>query len=121
MRLHKEASDALVQIKVKDITKNLQNIHHSLLNNFIKLLKIPSGYILIKVTNMRGYKELLNSILNSTESRSQMMVNYLRNVFNMLAIQLFVLETLFNTFRQKGVRLILFLHLTSLINQLSSV
>lgn len=50
---------------------------------------------------MSEYRELFNYILNSTETRWQMMVNYLRDTSNMLAIQIFVSETLFNTFRLK--------------------
>ena len=50
---------------------------------------------------MREYRELFNYILNSTETRWQMMVNYLRDASNMLAIQIFVLETPFNPFRLK--------------------
>lgn len=64
--LHKEAFGALVQIKVKDITKNLQNIHHSLLKNLIELRKNPSDHTLKRVNNIREYKELVNNFKNST-------------------------------------------------------
>ena len=86
MRLHKEAFDALVQLRVDNITKNFQNIDHRLLTNLITLRESPSDKTLEQVTNMKEYKELVNNILSTTGTRSMMTVNYLKDVSNMLAI-----------------------------------
>ena len=84
MQLNK-AFNAHVQIKVEGITKNFQNIDHSPLDNLIEVQGNPSDFILERVTGMREYKELVNDILNATGTRSQMMVNYMKDVFNMQA------------------------------------
>ena len=83
MRLHEEGFDALVQRRVEGITNKLELTHPDLLRNLSELRQRSSSKALAHVTIMKEYKELLQSI---TRMRSQMMVNYLKDVSNILAI-----------------------------------
>ena len=83
MRLHEEGFDALVQRRVEDITNKLELTHPDLLRNLSEFRQRPSSKALAHVTIMKEYKQLLQSI---TRMRSQMMVNYLKDVSNILAI-----------------------------------
>ena len=57
---------------------------HRFLENHIKLRENLYNCASERVTNVREYKELVNEILHETGKRSQMMVNYLKHVFNIL-------------------------------------
>ena len=86
MCLHKDGFDALVHRGVEDITNKSELIHPDLLRNPSKLRQRPSSKALEYVTNMKEYKELVTTILSTTETRSQMVVNYLKDVSSMLVI-----------------------------------
>ena len=66
IRLHKEGFDALVQRTVEDINKS-ELIHPHLLSNLSELRQRPSSKALKHVTNMKKYKELVTTVLSSTE------------------------------------------------------
>ena len=86
MRLHKERFHALVQRRVEDITNKFELMHLDLLSNLSELRERPSSKALECVTNMKEYKVLVTAVLSTTGTRSQMVVNYLKNVSTMLAI-----------------------------------
>ena len=52
----------------------------------------PSSKALERATNVKEYKELVTAVLSTTGTRSEMVLNYLRDVSTMLAIA-FALRT----------------------------
>ena len=86
MRLHKEGSDALVQKTVEVITNKFELTLPDLFNNLSEPRQRPSSKDLEHDTNMKKYKELVNAVLSTTGTRSQMLVNYLKDVSTLLAI-----------------------------------
>ena len=86
MRLHKEGSDALVQKTVEVITNKFELTLPDLFNNLSEPRQRPSSKDLEHVTNMKKCKELVNAVLSTTGTRSQMLVNYLKDVSTLLAI-----------------------------------
>ena len=83
MRLHKEGFGALVQRRVENITSKFELIHSDLVSNFSELRQRPSTK---SVTNMKEYKERVTAVLSTTRTRSQMVVNYLKDVSTILAV-----------------------------------
>ena len=53
---------------------------------FRKLRENSYDCALERITNIREHKELFNDILHGTRTRSQMMVNYLKHVSNIVAL-----------------------------------
>ena len=86
MRLHEEGFDDLVQRRVEDITNIFELIHPGLLSNLSELRQRPSSKALEHLTNMEEYKELITTVLSTTGTRSQMVVNYWKDVSNILVI-----------------------------------
>ena len=80
IHLHKEGFDALVQRRAEDTTNKFELINLGLPNNLSELTQRPSSKALKPVTNMEYYKELVKAVLSTTGSRSQMAVNYLKDV-----------------------------------------
>ena len=86
LRLRKEILRALVQRRVEDITDKFELIHPQLISNLSKFMQRPSNKALEHVTNVKEYKELVTAVLSTTGRRSQMVMNYLKDVSTMLAI-----------------------------------
>ena len=86
MRLHKEGFDALVQGRVEDITNKFELIHPGFLSNLSELRQRPSSKALVHVTKTKEYKEIVTAVLSTTTTRSQVVVNYLKDVSVMLTI-----------------------------------
>ena len=84
--LRKEILRALVQRRVEDITDKFELIHPQLISNLSKFMQRPSNKALEHVTNVKEYKELVTAVLSTTGRRSQMVMNYLKDVSTMLAI-----------------------------------
>ena len=47
--------------------------------------QISSSRVSERITNLKQFKELVNVVLNTNETRSEMVKNYLKNVSNILA------------------------------------
>ena len=88
LHLRKEILRALVQRRVEDITDKFELIHPQLISNLSKFMQRPSNKALEHVTNVKEYKELVTAVLSTTGRRSQMVMNYLKDVSTILAIVL---------------------------------
>ena len=86
MRVHKKGFDTFVQRRVKEITNNPDIIHLDVLSNLSELRQRPSSKALEHVKNLNEYKELVTTVLSTAETRSQMVVSYLKVVSTMLTI-----------------------------------
>ena len=74
MRLLKEGPDALVQKTVEVITNKFELTLPDLFSNLSEPRQRPSSKDLEHFTNMKKYKELVNAVLITTGTRSQMLV-----------------------------------------------
>ena len=106
MCLHKEGFDAVVQRRVENVTNKYELIHPDLLNNFSELMQRSSSKALERATNVKEYKELVTAVLSTTGTRSEMVLNYLRDVSTMLAIA-FALRTRNSTQNSQAERQII--------------
>ena len=98
--LHKGGFHASVR-RVEDITNEFELIHPDILSNISELRQKSSNKTLEHVRNKKEYKELVTAVLSTTETRSQMVVDHLKEVSTMAAI-IPEVETSLNMFKLKA-------------------
>ena len=86
MRIHKEAFDALVQHRVEHITDNFNSVNRTLLSMLKELRISPSSDTIHLILSSKEFSEFFNVFKIMTDTRSQMSIQYLRDISVMLSI-----------------------------------
>ena len=86
MRLHKEGFDALSQLRIEKLTDNYTNLDPQLRNNLIQLRLEPSGRLVNEILETNEFKLLLKQFKTTSNDRSKMILEYLKDISLMLAI-----------------------------------
>ena len=86
MRIHKEGFDALCQHRMENLTDDYRNIDETLLHNLKILRKTPSSEAVQQIMSSKEFLEFLSDFEATTDIRSTMTMQYLRDVSLMLTI-----------------------------------
>ena len=80
MRIHKEGFDALCQHRMENLTDDYRDIDETLLHNLEILRKTPSSEAVQQIMSSKEFLEFLSDFEATTDIRSTMTMQYLRDV-----------------------------------------
>ena len=86
MRIHKEAFDALVQLRAENITDSYSTISSELADILLSFYENPSPEILKDTIKSDEFQSLKSQILVTTGTHSKMTIEYLKDVSLMLML-----------------------------------
>ena len=86
MRIHKEGFDALAQHRIDNMTSNYENLDKKLLENLKQLRLSPSSHIIQEILGSNEFIQFMKTFELTTDTRSSMTMQYLKDVSLMLTI-----------------------------------
>ena len=86
MRIHKEGFDALAQHRIDNMTSNYENLDKKLLENLKQLRLSPSSHITQEILGSNEFIQFMKTFELTTDPRSSMTMQYLKDVSLLLTI-----------------------------------